>query len=87
MDRTKTDEEDFSEDDKRRDLRAGRNERGGRDWRALVYVRRPEMKRRRRDFERESNQGHDDPDEKQRRQRRADRRDPIAASAVVPVRP
>ena len=41
--------------------------------RALVDVRRPEMKRCRRDLERESNQRHDDPDGEQRSERRGGR--------------
>ena len=58
--RCETDEHDFSQHDERRHLRAGRDERGARDRRALVSVGRPEMERRGGDLEGEADERHDD---------------------------
>jgi hypothetical protein len=56
---TEANQHDFSKHDKRRHFRARSNERRGRNWRALVSVGRPEMKRRGCDLESESDKGHD----------------------------
>ena len=59
-----------------------------RDRRALISVGRPKVKWRGGDFERETNQRHDDAGREQRlRLVRRSRRWAIEASAVVPVRP
>ena len=60
MQRTEGNQENFSEDDERRDLRAGSDEGGAGDRRALVGVGRPEMEWRGGDLESETDQRHDD---------------------------
>ena len=65
--RRETTEHNFSQHNERRHLRTGSDECGARDRRTLISVRRPKMKRRGGDFEGEANKGHDDANEKQRR--------------------
>ena len=66
MHRRKADEHDFSQHNKRRNLRTRSNERRARNRRALIRVRRPKMERRGSDFECEPDERHDDSDRKQR---------------------
>ena len=64
--RTETDEHDFSKHDERSDLRAGGDKRRTRDGCALISIGRPKMERRSGNFECETNEGHDDADGEQR---------------------
>src|SRR5437660_1578468 len=66
---TKTDEHNFPENNERRDLGTGGDKSCARNRRALISIRRPEMKWRGRNFEREPNQRHDDPDGEERLKR------------------
>ncbi len=66
MRRPEADEDDLSEHDERRHLRARSDKRGGRDRRALVGVGRPEMEGSGRDLEGKTDQGHNDSGRQQR---------------------